>query len=86
MSKIQSIHNKSCKVFGSIKITKIINKEATKPINHKRVERLMTENGIRSRVSKKFKATTNSNHKLPVAENILNRNFSLDKPNEKNGQ
>ncbi len=43
----------------------------------------MRENGIKSRVSKKFKATTNSNHRLPVAENILNRDFTVDKPNEK---
>ena len=53
------------------------------PINHKRVEHIMSENGIKSKVSKKFMATTNSNHKLPVAENILNRDFSVDKPNEK---
>lgn len=43
----------------------------------------MSENGIKSKVSKKFKATTNSNHKLPVAENILNRDFFAEKPNEK---
>ena len=43
----------------------------------------MNENSIKSKVSKKFIATTNSNHKLPVAENILNRDFSVDKPNEK---
>lgn len=43
----------------------------------------MHENGIKSRVSKKFKATTNSNHRLPVAENILNRDFAVDNPNEK---
>lgn len=43
----------------------------------------MQENGIRSKVTKKFKATTNSNHKLPVAENILNRDFTADKPNQK---
>jgi putative transposase len=83
LNKIQNIHNKSSKVFRSIKVTQIINKEAPTPVNHKRIERIMSENGIRSRVSKKFKATTNSNHKLPVAENILNRDFSVDKPNEK---
>ena len=43
----------------------------------------MSENGIKSRVARKFIATTNSNHRLPVAENILNRDFSVDKPNEK---
>ena len=43
----------------------------------------MRENGIKSRVAKKFKATTNSNHRMAVAENILNRDFSVDKPNQK---
>jgi len=83
LERIQIIHQKSQKIFGSIKITKIINKQSNRPINHKRIERIMSENGIRSRVSKKFKATTNSNHRLPVAENILNRDFSVEKPNEK---
>lgn len=46
----------------------------------------MNENGIRSRVSNKYKATTNSNHKLPIYENILNRDFTVDKPNKKNGE
>lgn len=40
-------------------------------------------NGIRSKVAKKYKATTYSNHNLPVADNILNRNFTAEKPNQK---
>lgn len=32
---------------------------------------------------KKFKVTTDSNHNLPVAENILNRNFLANSPNQK---
>ncbi len=43
----------------------------------------MKKEGLRSRVSKKFKATTNSSHKLPVAENILNREFGAEKPGQK---
>jgi putative transposase len=43
----------------------------------------MSENNIKSKVAKKFKATTYSGHKLSVAENILNRDFTVDKPNEK---
>lgn len=43
----------------------------------------MKENGLQSRVVKKYKATTNSNHNLPVAENVLNREFSAEKPNHK---
>jgi transposase InsO family protein len=48
-----------------------------------RVARLMRVNGIRSKVVKKYKATTNSNHNLPVAENLVNQNFEASKPNEK---
>ena len=47
-----------------------------------RVARLMQKNGIRSRTKKKFIATTNSNHNLPVAKNILNRNFAPLEPNK----
>lgn len=43
----------------------------------------MRVNGLKSKVAKKFKATTNSKHSLPVAKNILNRDFTVNKPNEK---
>jgi putative transposase len=43
----------------------------------------MRKANIRSKVAKKFKATTNSKHNLPVAENILNRDFKADRPNQK---
>lgn len=83
LKQINDIHGKSKKVYGSTKITRILVAKNKCPINHKRVEHIMRENGMKSKVSKKFIATTNSNHKLPVAENILNRDFSADKPNEK---
>ena len=43
----------------------------------------MKENGIRSKVTKKYKATTNSRHNLPVAPNILGRDFAAEKPAQK---
>ena len=54
-----------------------------KLFNHKRVERIMQKEGIYSKLAKKFKATTNSKHDLPVAPNLLNRDFSTTKPNQK---
>jgi transposase InsO family protein len=42
----------------------------------------MQENGLKSKIKRKFKATTNSNHNLPVAENVLNQNFTTIKPNQ----
>ena len=46
-----------------------------------RVERLMRENGIRARHKRRYKATTDSKHGLPVAENLLDRNFTPEAPN-----
>ena len=47
-----------------------------------RVERLMRENGIRARHKRKFKVTTDSKHKLPIAPNLLDRNFTPAAPNQ----
>jgi transposase InsO family protein len=41
----------------------------------------MKRAGIRSIRKAGFKATTNSRHKLPIAPNLLKRNFHVDKPN-----
>jgi putative transposase len=52
--------------------------------NHKRVARVMAELGIAG-VSRRRKrpTTTDSRHKLPVALNVLNRDFSASAPNQK---
>ncbi|PRX20637.1 helix-turn-helix protein, partial [Orenia metallireducens] len=50
--------------------------------NKKRVERLMKELGLKAIQKRKFKATTNSNHNLPVNENILNREFDVKERNK----
>ncbi len=53
--------------------------------NRKRVERLMRRHGICATHSKRRRrvATTRSNHTLPVAPNLLNRNFTATRPNRK---
>ena len=38
--------------------------------------------GLRAKAAKKYKATTNSNHTLPVAENLLQQNFTAERPNQ----
>jgi hypothetical protein len=48
-------------------------------VSKKRVERLMKEAEIHAMAKKKYKATTDSKHSLPVAANSLNRNFSVNK-------
>ena len=44
---------------------------------------IMRENGWMPKVVKKYKATTNSKHNLPVAENVLNREFDTERLNQK---
>ena len=48
--------------------------------SRKRLYNIQKEYKLYSKRKRKFKATTNSNHKLPVAENLLNQNFNVDKP------
>lgn len=43
----------------------------------------MRENGIAVKRNKKFKATTDSNHSFNIAPNLLNREFTADRPNQK---
>ena len=41
---------------------------------------MMRDNAIRARSKRKYKATTDSNHGLPVSDNLLNRNFQPERP------
>jgi transposase InsO family protein len=43
-----------------------------------RVARLMRADGLRGRVRRRFKVTTNSRHTRPVAANVLNREFTVE--------
>jgi len=65
------------KIPGAAKIAKALT------VSRNTVAKIMKENGWKSKVVKKYKATTNSNHNLPVAENVLNRNFEAEAPNKK---
>jgi putative transposase len=46
-----------------------------------RIKRIRTKLGIRCKQKRKFKATTYSDHGLPVAENLLNQQFQVVEPN-----
>ena len=46
------------------------------------VAKLMREHGIRAKAPRRFVRTTDSNHRLPVADNLLARDFDPAGPNE----
>lgn len=83
LEEIKEIYYRYRGVFGSRKITAIINAGREKKINHKRVERLMRENGFFSRTHKKYRITTDSKHDYMIADNLLNRNFETTAPGQK---
>lgn len=68
--------------YGRPRMTEEL-KELGQPVGHRRVGRLMRDNGIAVRRNRKFKATTDSNHSFNIAPNLLNRDFSAARPNRK---
>jgi putative transposase len=80
--KIKEIFHKEKFRVGAIRISKRLKIEGLKASRY-RISKIMKINGWRAKATKKYKATTNSNHKLPVAPNLLQQNFQADRPNEK---
>lgn len=76
IEKIKEIHALSRRAYGSPRVAKDLHKEGFE-VSRPRVARLMRKYGIRSKLTKKFKVTTNSNHNFSIAENLLDRNFQV---------
>ena len=51
-------------------------------VGRRQVAASLQRQGLRAKAAKKFKATTNSNHSLPVAENLLQQDFTAQRPNQ----
>jgi len=58
-------------------------KDAGHRYDRKTVANSMRRQGLRAKAAKKFKATTNSKHNLPVAPNLLDQDFTAMAPNQK---
>jgi putative transposase len=81
-TQIKVIHmDKYKKAYGSPRIHKEL-KENGFPCSQNRVARVMREEGIRAIVPRKYRATTNSKHKYPVAPNLLKQDFDVKEPNK----
>jgi len=65
--------------YGSRRILKQLKAESHQ-IGRYKVRRLMRGLGLKAKAPKRYKVTTDSRHSFPVAPNILNRKFDVDKP------
>ena len=68
--------------YGSPRIHADLIEQAI-PVSRKRVVRLMQEEGLKARVRKRFTCTTMSDHDQPVAANVLNRQFTAARANQR---
>jgi transposase InsO family protein len=83
LEEIKIIHAKSDRAYGSPRIKDELHDVQGKRVSRTRVNRLMREAGLRTKFKRKFVITTKSNHTHGVAENVLNREFKAEKPNQK---
>ncbi len=81
-AKILKIFNETKKSYGAIRVSNSL-KENGDSCGRVLAGRLMKELGLKPSAKKKFRETTDSEHDNPVAENILNRDFSAEKPDQK---
>jgi putative transposase len=80
VSEIRVLHAQSFGAYGSPRVYEAF-KQRGRRISRERIRRLMQENRIVGRHRKKRCRTTDSNHKLPVAPNLLQQNFVCERPN-----
>lgn len=78
--KIRDIWRGSRGVYGSPRVTAELRSQGLRH-GKNRIARLMRENGIKARTKKRFKVTTKSRHDLPIAEDLVGRNFAVDSAN-----
>jgi hypothetical protein len=68
--------------YGRPRVTEEL-KEVGVDVGHRRVGRMMRENGITVERTGKFKATTDSDHTFNISPSLLDRDFKADQPNQK---
>jgi putative transposase len=79
VSIIRQIHSETRGAYGSRRTSKRLRSQGH-DVGRYRSRSLMKKAGVSVKHRKKFRITTDSNHNLPVAPNLLNRNFQVDLP------
>lgn len=78
--RVEVIFSKSRQSYGARRIKKALAKESL-IVSRRRITRLMKQMHLSCRSKRRVRFTTDSNHNLPIAPNLLNREFTVSKPN-----
>jgi len=80
-AEIRAAHKRTRETCGPERLQKDLAAHGVAVSIHS-IRRIRKKHGIRCKQVKKFKATTDSTHSLPVADNLLGQTFEASAPNE----
>ncbi len=78
--EIKAAHKRTRQTYGAVRLQYELADHGIR-VGVCRIKRIRRKLGLRCKQKRKFKATTDSKHKLPVAENILKQQFKVYEPN-----
>ena len=78
---VKDIAESSKYSYGSRRMKKALNVLGY-PVSRNKARKLMKEAGVKAKQRRKYKVTTNSNHKQPVFDNLVNREFDVAQPDQ----
>lgn len=81
LQRILEIFEETHQTYGSPRMHKKLRAEGW-TCSRRTVAELMKEHEITPKRKRKYKSTTDSNHALPVAPNLLDRQFTTEEPDE----
>jgi transposase InsO family protein len=79
--EIKAAHKRTRETYGPERLQHELKDQGVE-VGISRIRRIRKKLGIRCKQKRKFKATTDSRHALPVAENLLNQRFETTEPNK----
>jgi len=79
--EIKEIFDMSKQTYGSPRVTEELKRRGRR-VSKPKVAKIMKQLGLKSKVKKKYKTTTDSNHQYPIAPNIIKRNFKPERINQ----
>jgi putative transposase len=80
--QVRAAHETGRRYYGSPRVQAELRAQGIH-VGRNRVIRLMREQGLRARTRRRFKCTTKSDPALPVAPNLLDRDFTAERPNQR---